>query len=179
MNTLSPVRRTAVDRLAAIALGSNLADREENLERARALIAARMGDLVRVSRIYETDPIGPAGQAQYLNQVALVDTPREPEELLELGLAIEAEIGRRRTTHWGPRTIDLDLLLHGARVRSSAALTLPHPRLHERPFVLVPLAEILPAWHHPLRGQTVRELQRAQGCGGVRPWTGEFDNRNG
>ncbi len=154
--------------IAAIALGGNLGRREEWLAEARRRIADRMGEVVNESAMYETDPIGPPGQAPYLNQVVVIETTQPPEVLLEIALAIEAELGRERRERWGPRTIDLDLLLYGNVALDGCGLTLPHPRLHERPFVLFPLADVLPDWVHPRRGTSVREMRDAVGNAGVR-----------
>ncbi|MCK4305544.1 MAG: 2-amino-4-hydroxy-6-hydroxymethyldihydropteridine diphosphokinase [Candidatus Eisenbacteria sp.] len=164
------IREAAAERIAAVALGSNLGSRQQYLNLARRSIAARLGDVVCSSSIYETQPVGPSGQGKYLNQVVVIDTPREPEELVELALAIEKELGRKRGVRWGGRCIDLDLLLHGSRVRSSDGLTLPHARMHQRAFVLVPLAEVLPDWRHPLLDQTVCQMCAACGDGGVERW---------
>lgn len=127
-----------------------------------------MGEVVRVSGLYETEPVGPPGQADYLNQVVVIETEQSPEALLEMALEIEDELGRERRERWGPRTIDLDLLLYGDLALSGCALTLPHPRLHERSFVLVPLAEVMPDWVHPRLGTSVRALRDAIGDAGVR-----------
>lgn len=164
-----------VSRPVAIALGSNLGPRVELLARARGAIAAAVAPPQRVSRIFETDPIGPP-QPRYLNQVVLVASSAEPEELLAALLGIEAVLGRdraREMTRGGPRRIDCDLLLCGALERETPRLILPHPRLHQRAFVLVPLAEVLPDWRHPRQGATVAEMLERVGCAGVRPWTGE------
>jgi 2-amino-4-hydroxy-6-hydroxymethyldihydropteridine diphosphokinase len=146
--------------IAYIALGSNLGDRRALLD--RALQALRdQGDLVvrQVSRFQETVPVGgPPGQADYLNAVAELETPRSPEDLLQTLLEIERSLGRVREVPNGPRAIDLDLLLYGDLIRQSAELTLPHPRMHERLFVLRPLAELAPHVVHPVLGHTVQEL---------------------
>jgi 2-amino-4-hydroxy-6-hydroxymethyldihydropteridine diphosphokinase len=142
---------------AYIALGSNLGDRRENLDRALQLLRERPGvSVTRVSSYHETEPVGgPPGQGLYLNAAAEVQTDLAPEELLQALLKVEADMGRVRQERWGPRTIDLDLLFYGDRVEHTDRLTLPHPRLHERAFVLEPLAEIAPAVVHPWLGRTV------------------------
>ncbi len=154
----------------AIALGSNLGDRSDYLQQARLRLEQLIAPVARQSRIYETDPVGPGKQGLYLNQVLGFETVLEPEELITITSGIEKEMGRLREKQWGPRTIDLDLLLYGSRVLATTILTLPHPRLHERPFVLVPLLEVLPDWQHPLTGQTVAEMRAVQGDEGVKPW---------
>ena len=147
--------------IAYIALGSNLGDRQGHLDRA----ISRLGELpgVRVSKrssLYETAPVGgPAGQGSYLNAVVEVASELGPEELLTRLHTIESDLGRVRTVRDGPRTIDLDILLHGDLVLDTPRLTLPHPRLHERLFVLEPLAEIAPGVLHPKLGLTVSQLR--------------------
>lgn len=147
--------------LAAIALGSNLGDRAATLGAAIAELSAHPEvRLLAVSPVFETEPVGPPGQGAYLNAAVLVETTRSPRELLELLLSIERSLGRVRTPgeRWGPRTIDLDLLSFGDRVIDEPGLTLPHPRLHERRFVLEPLAAIAPDLVIPGLGRTVAEL---------------------
>lgn len=130
---------------AYVALGSNLGDRRAHLEAAFAALAALPGtNLLARSGLYETTPLGPAGQQDYLNAAAALGTRLEPEALLETLLSIEISRGRVRRERWGPRTLDLDLLLHGDITRQTPRLTLPHPELLRRAFVLVPLAEIAP-----------------------------------
>jgi 2-amino-4-hydroxy-6-hydroxymethyldihydropteridine diphosphokinase len=115
--------------------------------------------VTRQSRTIETAPVGgPAGQGPYLNAAWEIETTLEPEALVETLLEVERALGRERTEKWGPRTIDLDLLLYGDRVIDEPGLTLPHPRMHERRFVLEPLAEIAPEVRHPLLEKSVREL---------------------
>jgi 2-amino-4-hydroxy-6-hydroxymethyldihydropteridine diphosphokinase len=129
---------------AFLALGSNLGDRLTNLQRAVDLLHATPG--LRVtgsSRVYETDPVGPP-QPDYLNAVIEVRTTLEPRALLEAGLRIEEEMGRARTERWGPRVIDIDLLTFDERAIDEPDLTVPHPRMHERGFVLAPLLELEP-----------------------------------
>ncbi len=127
---------------AYLALGSNLGDRLETLQRAVDLLEARPGiDVVRSSRVYETDPVGPP-QPAYLNAVVEVRTDLEPQELLKETQAVEDELGRVRAERWGPRTIDVDVLTFDDRVIDEPELVVPHPRMHERGFVLVPLGEL-------------------------------------
>jgi 2-amino-4-hydroxy-6-hydroxymethyldihydropteridine diphosphokinase len=140
--------------LAYVGLGANLGDRDATLRRALELLAAEPGvELVAVSAVRETDPVGYADQPPFLNAVAAVETELPPRALLDRLLAIECALGRARTgPRFGPRTIDLDLLLHGDAVVDEPGLTLPHPRLHERRFALEPLAELDPHLEIPRRG---------------------------
>jgi 3-oxoacyl-[acyl-carrier protein] reductase len=155
--------------IAHIALGSNLGDRYNYLLQAIAALQQRVGRLLRQSSVYETQPVGgPAGQSPYLNAVVEMATALAPQELLQVLLAIEADLGRVRTVRDGPRTIDLDLLLVGDCVCDGPELILPHPRLHSRLFVLEPLYEIAPGARHPVLGRTIAQL-RAELLG-VRPY---------
>ena len=158
---------------AFVSLGSNLGDREAHLRRAlQALRATRGIERLDVSRIYETDPVGPPPQGPYLNAVAEIETELEPRALLERLLQIEAEEGRiRRGARGEARTLDLDLLLFADRCIDEDALVVPHPRLHERGFVLEPLCELAPQWVHPRSGKTVAELAaRVRDPVAVRLW---------
>jgi 2-amino-4-hydroxy-6-hydroxymethyldihydropteridine diphosphokinase len=145
---------------AYIALGSNLGDRRAYLERAVEALGALPGvTVLRRSSLYETAPVGgPPGQGPYLNAVAEVRTDLPAEALLRALLDIESQLGRVRQERDGPRTIDLDLLLYGDLVCAGDELTLPHPRLHERLFVLRPLAEIAPGVVHPVLRRTALDL---------------------
>jgi 2-amino-4-hydroxy-6-hydroxymethyldihydropteridine diphosphokinase len=149
--------------LALIGLGSNLGDRKARLDAAVAALAEAPGIVLQaVSRYHETAPVGgPAGQGDYLNAAAAVETALEPLELLHVLQEIERRAGRVRTVHWGPRTLDLDLLLFGDRVIATDALQVPHPRMAERLFVLAPLAEIAPGAVDPVTGRTIAELLAA------------------
>jgi 2-amino-4-hydroxy-6-hydroxymethyldihydropteridine diphosphokinase len=150
------------DVTAYIALGANLGDRRRQLESALADLEAIEGVEVRaVSDFLETRPQGPVEQGPYLNAAAALGCAIEPRPLLDAMLAIEVAHGRDRAREqrWGPRTLDLDLLLYGDRVIDEPGLVVPHPRLHERPFVLVPLARIAPDAVHPRLGLTVRSLR--------------------
>ncbi len=127
---------------ACVALGSNLDDPVRQVSSAFAELAALPGTrLVARSRLYRTRAVGPP-QPDYVNAAAVLETTLDPEPLLAALQRIEAGHGRRRETHWGPRTLDLDLLTYGGRVIDTPGLQLPHPRLAERPFVLAPLAEV-------------------------------------
>jgi 2-amino-4-hydroxy-6-hydroxymethyldihydropteridine diphosphokinase len=144
---------------AYIALGSNLGDREQTLAAAKDRLA-RLGRLEACSSLYETEPVGFHDQPAFLNAVVALETKLEPLPLLHALLAIERELGRDRShgVMNGPRIVDLDLLLMGDAVIAGEQLTLPHPALVRRRFVLAPLAEIAPHLRHPLRDQTIAEL---------------------
>ena len=129
---------------AAIGLGSNLGDRNAHLRKAGRSLAARVGSVVASSSLWETAPIGGPEQGAYLNAVVVVDTDLDPAAVLATLLDIERAHGRERRERWGPRTLDLDLLLYGDQTISAPGLTVPHPRLTERRFVLEPLAEAWP-----------------------------------
>lgn len=146
--------------IAYIALGSNLGDRDDSLQRALSALRQTEGiELTRVSPRYETRPVGgPAGQGSYLNAVAEVRSEREPLDLLGVLLHVEQQLGRVRREKDGPRTIDLDLLLFGDLVHQDAQLTVPHPRLHERLFVLQPLAQLAPGLVHPVLKRSIADL---------------------
>ena len=139
--------------VAYVGLGSNLGDREATI---RAAIAALAG-VVAVSELRETDPVGVTEQPAFLNGAVALETELSARELLESLLAVERELGRERRERWGPRTIDLDLLLYGIETVDEPGLTVPHPRLHERRFALEPLAELDPELVVPGRGR-VRDL---------------------
>lgn len=142
---------------AAFGLGSNLGDRRAHLEGAvRGL--ATLGEVLAVSSFRETAPQGGPPQPDYLNAAVIVATDRTPRELLEVARELERRAGRKRGERWGPRTLDVDLLLCGDLAVREPDLVLPHPRLHERLFVLEPLAEIALDWPVPGFGKTVGEL---------------------
>jgi pantoate--beta-alanine ligase len=146
--------------VALVALGSNLGDRQENLRRAVEQLAATSGIRVLAeSRLLVTRPVGgPAGQGDFLNGAVLLESSLAPLDLLTALQNIETTLRRERREHWGPRTLDLDLLLYGEQVIDTPQLTVPHPRMAERRFVLEPAAEIAPQLLHPTSGQTVGQL---------------------
>jgi 2-amino-4-hydroxy-6-hydroxymethyldihydropteridine diphosphokinase len=152
---------------AFIAIGSNLGDRARLLAQAVARLHAPPEIAVAVvSSVYETAPVGLTTQPDFLNAVVAVDTTLPPGELLARCLAIETALGRERRERWGPRTIDLDVLLYGDIQLTNTILTLPHPRMAERAFVLVPLAEIAP--RVALGGETVAERAERLDHAGLR-----------
>jgi len=143
-----------------IGLGSNLGDRRWNIEEALRLLDEYAGiEVTEVSSLHETEPVGPP-QGKYLNGAAALRTSLSPEGVLDVLEEVEGKLGRVRTVKWGPRTIDLDLLLYGDAVISSERLVVPHPLMHERSFVLGPLCEIAAGAVHPVLKKTVAELWR-------------------
>ena len=144
---------------AVIALGSNLGNRELNIDSAIAELA-KIIEISHLSTNHETDPVGGPEQPKYLNAVLIAETQLDPHELLISMLEIENKLGRKREIHWGPRTIDLDLIVVGDEVVVSDVLVLQHPRAHERKFVLEPWLEIDPTAQIPGIGLVESILQR-------------------
>jgi 2-amino-4-hydroxy-6-hydroxymethyldihydropteridine diphosphokinase len=158
---------------AYLGLGGNIGDRLGTLAGAREVLDNLAGiGIVASSRLYETEPVGgPAGQPFYLNAVLKIRTVLDPEKLLQCCLSVERRFGRRREVPCGPRTLDVDLLFYGAEVCQSENLIVPHPRLHQRSFVLAPLLDVAPELMHPLLKRTVSELyHRMQPAAGVERW---------
>lgn len=143
-----------------LGLGGNLGDRLATLNAALALLAEDVHPLVR-SSIYQTAPWGDLDQPAFLNLVAGGRTTLSPTSLLARCKAIEQQLGRTPTRHWGPRVVDVDLLAYGDLVLHTPELQLPHPQLHRRGFVLVPLTEVAPEWRHPILDQTAAQMLAA------------------
>jgi 2-amino-4-hydroxy-6-hydroxymethyldihydropteridine diphosphokinase len=145
-------------KIVYLGLGSNLGDREAMLQAAvRALESPRL-HILRLSPVYETEPVDVSGQHWFLNQVAEAETDLFPLQLLHRTAKIEAQLGRRRLAPQGPRTIDIDILLYGNSIVTTPALEIPHPRFRARRFVLAPLADLAPELRDPVTRKTVREL---------------------
>jgi 2-amino-4-hydroxy-6-hydroxymethyldihydropteridine diphosphokinase len=142
---------------AYLSLGSNVGNREANLREAIARLEDE-GRIVSASSFYETEPVEFTDQAWFLNCTVALETSNTPEQLMAAVLHIEKGMGRQRLRRKGPRNIDIDILLFGDEIFDSATLTIPHPALHQRRFVLQPLAEIAPAVHHPVLQKTIQEL---------------------
>jgi len=147
--------------LIYLSLGSNLGDRAANLKAAIAALPSANFQVRKVSSFYETEPVDYLDQPWFLNCAAKLDTEKMPRQLITGILAIEQRMGRQRRQKSGPRIIDIDILLFGTSVLDVPSLTVPHPKLHERRFVLEPLVEIAPDVRHPVFKRTMRELRDA------------------
>ena len=154
------VKPTTLPTPVLLSFGSNLGNRHETLNDAWRVLGQTPGiQTVRLSRFYETEPVGgPAGQPMYINAAGIIETILSPPlKLLETLQNIESDFGRVRTERWGARTLDIDILLYDDQVVELPALTIPHPEMLLRQFVLVPACDIAGDWVHPLTGMTVRE----------------------
>ena len=165
--------------IAYLGLGSNLGDRKENLDRALEYLSQRLR-LIGKSSVYDTEPMENATQPRFLNMVCQVKTMLKPEDLLTLAKGIERKIGRQPGRPNSPRPIDIDILFYGQTVINEKNLVIPHPRLHKRRFVLVPLDEIAPHAIHPGFGVSVRGLlDRLDDTNKVEWLSGEWDRPGG
>jgi 2-amino-4-hydroxy-6-hydroxymethyldihydropteridine diphosphokinase len=152
----------------AIALGSNLGESINILDKTIHLLSHHSEiHLTSHSPWYQTTPVGPP-QPDYLNGCAILETSLTPEKLLQTLLDIEQEFGRIRREKWGPRTLDLDILLYGDLILETPLLQIPHPRMIERSFVLVPLCDIAATWTHPITKKTIKEILKSVNCEGVK-----------
>jgi len=143
----------------AVGIGSNKGESIRTCRDVFEVLRQHRGiHILTASSLYRTKPVGLADQNRFINAAALFETALDPDELLETLLGIEKSFGRVRTIKWGPRTLDLDILYYGNRRVASPRLTIPHPLMHERLFVLVPLVEIDPCWVHPVLGLSVEEM---------------------
>ena len=150
-----------------LSLGSNVGDRLDNLKRAVGALEATLGVRVTaVSAVYETDPVGESDQPSFLNAAIEVETALQPLELLAATQDIERRLGRVPTRRWGPRVIDIDIVLWDTVELATPGLTLPHPEFRRRAFVLAPLAEVAPDAVDPVTGATVAQLARSPGAEG-------------
>jgi 2-amino-4-hydroxy-6-hydroxymethyldihydropteridine diphosphokinase len=153
-------------KLTYLSLGSNVGDREAQLQDALSRLPAA-GRVVAVSSLYETEPVEVTHQAWFLNCAAALETSDSPQQLMRTILQIESDMGRRRVQEKGPRSIDIDILLFEDEIVNSESLTIPHPAMAARRFVLEPLAEIAPQARHPVLHKTIRQLLDALPAGQV------------
>jgi 2-amino-4-hydroxy-6-hydroxymethyldihydropteridine diphosphokinase/dihydroneopterin aldolase/2-amino-4-hydroxy-6-hydroxymethyldihydropteridine diphosphokinase len=142
---------------AYIGLGSNVGDKQANVQKAIELLRESVR-VMAVSSFYTTEPVGYREQEDFINAVVGIETEQSPEDLLAICRSIESRMGRERTVRWGPRTIDLDILLYGNAIVDHPGLMIPHPRMISRKFVLVPLVEIAPDAVHPITMRTASQL---------------------
>ena len=163
-----------MEHLTHLALGTNLGDRFANLREALRSLAPDVR-LVAASRVFETPPWGFTDQPAFLNMVIAARTELLPQDLLALLKQFEVELGRERSFRWGPRLIDLDILFYDDLILNTPPLVIPHPRLHERAFVLVPLMDIAPDLVHPVFGKTTRQLLAGMDANGIVPFAEQIE----
>ncbi len=152
-----------------LSLGTNLGDRLTHLNSALDSLPPDV-QITKKSPVYETPPWGYEDQGPFLNMVIEGQTELEPEVLLARLKQLETDLGRRPSFRWGPRIADMDILFYGEMVLDTPELTIPHPRMQERAFVLVPLADIAPDWKHPVLGKTVRQMLAEVDASGIKPF---------
>lgn len=148
----------SVHKNIVLGLGSNLGDREKNLLLAIKKINEQAGTVSAVSSLYKTEPWGKGDQPDFLNQVIVLESLLHPLPLLRKLQVIEGELGRKKTVKWGPRLLDIDILFFGSEIIAQENMTIPHPAIADRKFVLQPLCEIMPSFIHPLLQKTSRQL---------------------
>jgi 2-amino-4-hydroxy-6-hydroxymethyldihydropteridine diphosphokinase len=144
--------------IAYLSTGSNMGNRAEMLEKANVLLEKKAGRLLALSKVVETPAWGKTDQPDFLNQVVKLETSLSPQELLNLNLGIEKQLGRNRVEKWGPRSIDIDILFYDNEIIDEPGLQIPHPWMHERLFVLEPMCEIAPDFVHPVLNKTIAVL---------------------
>jgi 2-amino-4-hydroxy-6-hydroxymethyldihydropteridine diphosphokinase len=152
-----------------LALGTNLGDRPANLRAAMEALSPEIKVLAE-SKVYETPPWGYETQPAFLNMAVKCETALEPESLLKRLKQLEVQLGREQSFRWAPRLIDIDILFYNDLILESESLTIPHPRLHERAFVLVPLADIAPDFIHPVLKKTIKELLAGVNMDDIHPY---------
>ena len=152
-----------------LALGTNLGDRPANLRAAIEALSPEI-NVIAESKVYETPPWGFENQPDFLNMAVKCETTLEPESLLKRLKRLEVQLGREQSFRWGPRLIDIDILFYDNLILKSKSLTIPHPRLHERAFVLVPLADIAPDFIHPVLKKTIQELLTGVNMDDIHPY---------
>ncbi len=147
-----------IENQVVLGLGGNMGNRTQHLGLAMVQIIQQIGPITRVSSVYETAAWGNEDQPAFLNMAVCINTPFTPLQTLERCLRIEKQMGRHRTMKWGPRIIDIDILLYNNQIIRDKNLSVPHPMMHERRFVLAPIAEIIPQKKHPILKKTFKEL---------------------
>ena len=152
-----------------LALGTNLGDRSANLRVAIEALPSEI-NVIAESKVYETPPWGYENQPAFLNMAVKCETNLEPELLLKRLKQLEVQLGREQSFRWGPRLIDIDILFYGDLILKSESLIIPHPRLHERAFVLIPLADIASDFIHPILKKTIKELLASVDMDDIHPY---------
>jgi len=153
--------------LVAISMGSNLGNRLSSLRKAVLLIKSEGINIIKTSDVFETPPFGVTNQPRFLNACILIETDISPLTLLEKLKRIEKQIGRIQRFKWGPREIDLDIVFYDEQIINEPSLKIPHPHMHERPFVLISLNQISPKWTHPTLKKTVEEMSSESNNSGI------------